>query len=73
MSRLRIAVIGAGHLGRIHTRLLHSNDSVELVGVVDPLPASRRQVAAEFGIEGFAAHAEVVHRIDAGRIQRDGP
>ena len=26
MSRLRVAVFGAGHLGRIHTRLLRTQD-----------------------------------------------
>ena len=34
---LRLAVIGAGHLGRFHAKLARELDGVELVGVVDPL------------------------------------
>ena len=41
MTPIRIAVIGAGHLGRIHTRLLAGDDQFELVGVVDPSTTAR--------------------------------
>lgn len=47
MSRLRVAVIGGGHLGRIHARLASSIDEIDLVGVVDPDPEARERVAAE--------------------------
>jgi predicted dehydrogenase len=46
MSRLKVAVIGAGHLGRIHARLAEQSAQAELVGVADPSPASREQAAA---------------------------
>ena len=51
--RLRLAVVGAGHLGRIHARLLADQADVELVAVVDPIAAAREQVAA-------AAHSQPV-------------
>ena len=35
---LRAAVIGGGHMGRIHARKLLANPEVELVAVVDPAP-----------------------------------
>lgn len=68
MSRLRIAVVGAGHLGRIHARLLRSFDDVELVGVVDPVELVRNRVADEFGTRAFASHLEMVGRIDAAVV-----
>ena len=68
MSALRLAVIGAGHLGRIHARLLSSIPGVELMGVVDPLPEARERVAAEFGVATFAHHQELADRIDAAVI-----
>lgn len=40
MSRMQIAVVGCGHLGSIHARLLKSLDDVALVGVVDPVEAA---------------------------------
>ena len=35
MSRLRLAVVGVGHLGRIHARLAAGVPEIELVAVVD--------------------------------------
>lgn len=68
MSRLRVGVIGAGHLGRIHTRLLQTLADVELVGVVDPFEAARQRAQDEFGVSTFAHHDELADRIDAAII-----
>lgn len=65
MNRLKLAVIGVGHLGRIHARRLCSLEGVELVAVVDPLEEQRRIVAEECGVAAFADHREVLGRIDA--------
>jgi predicted dehydrogenase len=46
---MRISVIGAGHLGTIHARLLAQNPDVTLVAIVDPDEAKGRAVAAEHG------------------------
>jgi len=48
-GRLRVAVIGVGHLGRHHARLLAGIDGVELVGVVDLDATRAAQVAAAAG------------------------
>ena len=37
LNPLRMAVIGVGHLGRIHTRILRGLSQYSLVGVVDPV------------------------------------
>lgn len=68
MSRLRFAVIGAGHLGRIHCRLLRTHDAVDLVGVADPLPGSRAQVADEFQVATCADFRELIGHIDAAVV-----
>lgn len=65
MSRLRIAVIGGGHLGRIHTRLLLGHAACQLVGVVDPSADARHAISTEFATSTFAHHAEIVDQIDA--------
>jgi predicted dehydrogenase len=44
--RLRLGVVGVGHLGKHHARLLAAMPDVELVGVAD-LDASRAQAAVE--------------------------
>jgi predicted dehydrogenase len=49
MSRVRVAVIGAGAFGRNHLRVLRGLDGVELAGVADRDPARAEAAAAEFG------------------------
>ncbi|MCA9215838.1 MAG: Gfo/Idh/MocA family oxidoreductase, partial [Planctomycetales bacterium] len=68
MSRLRFAVIGAGHLGKIHARLLKQNERVELVGVVDSVEAAAKQVADEFGIKASSDHNELAAKVDAAIV-----
>ena len=60
VNKLRLAVVGAGHLGRIHARLLAAMPDVELVGVVDPVAAAREHVAAECRTRAFADHRELL-------------
>src|SRR5205814_1412759 len=68
MRRLRLAVIGAGHLGRIHARLAHSLPEIELVAVVDPVESSREAVASENQAHSIASHTELAGQIDAAVI-----
>lgn len=68
MSRLRTAVIGAGHLGRIHARLARSIDAIEFIGVVDPDAEARDRVATELDTACFADHRELIGRIDAAIV-----
>ena len=43
---LRLAVIGVGHLGRHHARILSTLDGVTLTAVVDTISSARREIAA---------------------------
>src|SRR4051812_32838072 len=66
--RIRLAIIGAGHLGRIHARLARSLPEIELVAVADPIAASRDAVAAENQTRACASHRELVGQIDAAVV-----
>jgi predicted dehydrogenase len=68
MSRVRLAVIGAGHLGRIHARLARSLAEFELVAVVDPIAAAREAIAAEHQTRACESHLEVTGQIDAAIV-----
>lgn len=53
---LRIGVLGAGHLGRIHIRCLQSMETAwSLVGFFDPDPAARQEVQELAEGEGWAS------------------
>lgn len=50
---LNVGVLGAGHLGRIHLRLLNESRKYNLVGFYDPDLINAKKVAAEFGYTFF--------------------
>ena len=51
---LKIGVIGVGHLGKIHVRLLKElNTHFELVGFYDSNEQTAKQISEEFGISYF--------------------
>jgi predicted dehydrogenase len=50
---LKVGVLGAGHLGKIHLRLLNQSEKYELVGFYDPDEINAKKVAAEFGYTYF--------------------
>ncbi|MEX2185444.1 MAG: Gfo/Idh/MocA family oxidoreductase [Pirellulales bacterium] len=68
MNALRIAVIGGGHLGRIHARLLADAPGVQLVAVADPIAKSRDEAAAGARTEAVADYRELFGRIDAAVV-----
>lgn len=49
LHRLKVAVIGVGHLGREHARIYSQLPQVELAGVMDIDPQRAREVAAQYG------------------------
>ncbi|WP_276392661.1 Gfo/Idh/MocA family oxidoreductase [Eudoraea chungangensis] len=46
---LKVGVLGAGHLGKIHLRLLAESKDYDLIGFYDPDAIHGQKVAAEFG------------------------
>ena len=50
---LKVGVLGAGHLGKIHLRLLNQSEKYELVGFYDPDEINAQKVAKEFGYTYF--------------------
>jgi predicted dehydrogenase len=65
---LRIAVVGAGHLGKIHARLLSGLDEVEVVAITDPSDAARTAAGEALRLPTYASHKQVVDKIDAAVI-----
>ncbi len=68
LQPLQVAVVGCGHLGSIHARLLKSLDDIELLAVVDPVAESRQRVAAECRTEAWENCDPIAGRIDAAVI-----
>lgn len=62
---MRAAVIGVGHLGRHHARILAAMDGVELVGVVDTNVQRAREIAEANGTVAVEDVAALVGAVDA--------
>jgi predicted dehydrogenase len=65
MTALRVAVIGVGHLGRHHARILAGLPGAQLVGVADVNEDRAAQVAAEHGVRAFRGADDLCGSIDA--------
>ncbi|MFM1904242.1 MAG: hypothetical protein RLZZ440_2142 [Planctomycetota bacterium] len=68
MKRLRMAVVGCGHLGTIHARLLAGRDDADLVAVVDPVAEARDRVAATHACRALAEPADLIGIADAAVV-----
>lgn len=65
---LRIGVIGAGHLGRFHAKLVGELPEVKLAGVADPVREAAERVAAECGTAAYLDYHELLSQIDAAIV-----
>lgn len=61
---LRATVVGVGHLGRHHARILAELDGVELVAVVDADEARGQEIAALYGARWQAAIGDLPEQVD---------
>ena len=62
---LRVAVVGVGHLGKHHARILASLPGVELVAVVDTNRARAEEIAAANRTRAAFDYREIIGQVDA--------
>jgi predicted dehydrogenase len=63
--RLRTAVVGVGHLGRHHARILGAMDAAHLVAVVDTVPERASAAAQATGARALSDYRELLGEVDA--------
>ena len=61
---LKAGVLGAGHLGKIHLRLLNQSEKYELVGFYDADETNGKKVEAEFGYKFFNSIESLIDAVD---------
>ncbi|WP_369049410.1 Gfo/Idh/MocA family protein [Tenacibaculum sp. UWU-22] len=61
---LKVGVLGAGHLGKIHLRLLQQSNKYDLLGFYDPFKENAQKVAKEFGYQLFNSVEELIDAVD---------
>ena len=68
MKNVKCAVIGVGHLGKIHAKLLNQLEYAELVGVSDPNETVRTAVAQEHSVESYECFADLIGKVDCAIV-----
>ncbi|MGB2957869.1 MAG: Gfo/Idh/MocA family oxidoreductase [Bacteroidota bacterium] len=73
MKPINVGVIGVGHLGALHAKMLAQIDGVHLIGVQDDDDAKTRRVAEDLGVQPFARYEDLLQQVDALTIATNTP
>ncbi|MDR3666902.1 MAG: Gfo/Idh/MocA family oxidoreductase [Ignavibacteriaceae bacterium] len=68
MTKLKIGVIGTGHLGKLHTKMFQQISNAELAGIYDSNPDNLSHVSKEFNTRAFGSVNELLENVDAVSI-----
>ena len=62
---LKIGVLGAGHLGKIHIKCIRELPEYDLVGFYDPDPEKVKETINEFELENYSSVESLIEAVDA--------
>lgn len=68
MRKIKVAVIGVGHLGSIHARIYRHMPEAELVAISDINHSRLKEASRQLGVPGFADYKQLFGKIDAVSI-----
>jgi len=68
MKKLRVGVVGVGHIGKNHARLYAALSGAQFSAIYDTDQARADQVASEFGISAAGSLQEFAEQVDAASI-----
>ena len=61
---LKVGVLGAGHLGKIHLKLLNQSEKYELIGFYDANEENASKIEEEFGYKKFSSLDELIEKVE---------
>ncbi len=67
-DKIRTAVVGAGKMGGIHSKVYSQLENCELVGVYDTDAGSAKKIADNYNCTAFSSVAEMIGKVDAVTI-----
>ena len=68
MTKLRVGVVGVGHIGSNHARLYAEQSTAEFTAIFDTDRAKAKQLAATYGVRASASLAEFLDQVDAASV-----
>jgi len=64
-KKIKVGVVGVGHLGKSHARIYNEMPEVELVGVADIVSKRAKKIARAFDTEGYDDYRMLLDKVDA--------
>ena len=64
MRKLKIGILGAGHLGRFHIQQALEIENLELIGIFDPNPQKAKEAVEEFNVKAFDNIDDLIDDVD---------
>ncbi len=68
MRKIKVAVIGTGHLGAIHARTYQQLPGVELVGICDVSASRLKEISQKLNITGYREYQQLFNKVEAVSI-----
>jgi len=68
MGKLKVGVIGTGHLGKLHTKMFAEIENCELVGIYDSNSEQAKNVSEEYKVSAANSIEELLDKVDAVSI-----
>jgi len=65
MDKLKIGVVGVGHLGSIHAKIYKEIPGCSLVGISDTNKARLNEISQSLNVPGYADYRELFAKVDA--------
>jgi len=64
-DKVKVGVIGVGHLGEYHVQKYLAMPTVELVGVVDTNSDRENEISGRYNVNAYGGHREILDMVDA--------
>jgi len=68
MNKIKLGIIGTGHLGKFHTKLAKEIENCELIGIYDINLKQAEKISSEFDVKAFSSMEELLKQVDAVSI-----
>ena len=65
MSPIRIGIVGAGHLGRIHAKLIQNVNRAKLALIAEPQPLVQQQMLDQHDCHVISDYRKMIGKVDA--------
>lgn len=68
MDKVKVGIVGVGHLGSIHAKVYSKSDNVDLVGVCDCNLERALEIGKKYHTRSYADYEDLFDKVDAASI-----